>query len=38
MVKVSELTEFFYDELHPDLKKLGDDRKRPSLLLAFTLP
>ncbi len=28
MKKISELTNFFYNELHPDLKKLEDDRKQ----------
>jgi len=28
MRKLSELTSFFYDELHPDLKKLEDERKK----------
>ena len=31
MKKISELTNFFYNELHPDLKKLEDDRKNPAL-------
>jgi len=35
MVKISELTEFFYDELHPDLKKLEDDRKALSRKLIY---
>ena len=35
MVKISELTEFFYDELHPDLKKLENDRKALSRKLIY---
>ncbi len=40
MRSLSELTEFFYDELHPDLKRLEDDRKelsRKLIYIAITL-
>ena len=33
--KLSELTDFFYEELHPDLKKLEEDRKSLAKKLTF---
>jgi len=35
MKKISELTNFFYNELHPDLKKLEDDRKKRAKKLTY---
>jgi len=35
MQKLSELTDFFYEELHPDLKKLEEDRKQLAQKLIF---
>ena len=35
MKKISELTNFFYNELHPDLKKLEDDRKKLAKNLVY---
>jgi len=35
MKKLSELTDFFYDELHPDLKKLEEERKKLAKKLIY---
>ncbi len=35
MKKLSELTDFFYNELHPDLKKLENDRKKLAKRLVY---
>ena len=35
MKKLSALTDFFYEELHPDLKKLEEDRKKLARKLTY---